>query len=133
MDDGRDPSELGGKPSDEACLGRMGVNDVRPLSPHQSIEGNQGLYVSRLERRLGDDLRDDDWPNASLQGKVEQRPFPWILGTGHQDRLESRRIQAGIQVDHMDRRASDVEPSDDPNDLYLGRMCLSAESKLLNP
>jgi len=130
VDDDRDAGEPSGEAPDESRFGRMGVNDVRPLPSQELVERNQRLQVSRLERCLGDDLWNDERLDASLHGKVQQCPFPWILGAAHQDRLESSRVQAGIQVDHVDRWATDVESSDHPNDFYFGRISLYAEIKV---
>ena len=124
MNDNRDAGEPCSEAPDEARFGCMGVNDVRPLSPHQSVEGHQCPQVARLERRLGDDLGDNHWPDAALHGKVQYRPFPGILCASHQDRLEACRIQAGIQIDHVNRWTTNIEPRDHPNDLYFARTSL---------
>src|SRR5437660_3465184 len=130
VDDDRNSGEPGGEAPDESRFGRMGVDDMRTLPSQEPVKGDQRLCVSWLERRLGDDLRDDDRPDASLHGKVQQRPFPWIFDAGHQDGLEPRRIQAGGEIDYVDRRATDIEPGDHSNDFYLSRMSPYAEIKL---
>ena len=121
VDDHRHPGEPSGHSPQDPRLGRVGVDDLRPLPSHQPVERDQRLEIPRLERRLADDLRDHHGPHPSLEGEVQHRALARVLRAGDQRRVEAGGVETAREVDHVDRRAANVEAGDHPEHLDLRR------------
>ena len=117
VDDHWHPGEPSGHAPQDPRLGRVGVDDLRALPSHQPVERDECPEISRLERRLPDDLRDQDGLHPLLQGEVQHGALTWVLRTGDQRRVEARGVETACEVDHVDRRPPNVQPRDHPKHL----------------
>src|SRR5260370_23295608 len=94
----------------------MRRHDVGTLTDKQPVKFPDRKSV--FDRNYTTDLRYEQRLHTHLFGKVTHVIFAWRHGTGDEQRLALRLPQASRQPDDVLRRSTNVESSDDANDLH---------------
>jgi hypothetical protein len=115
MNDNGNAGQLGGQAAKGACLGSVGMDDLRLLMPEQPEQFEKGDEVA-TRSDLAPKLRDEQWLDALFCGEISQGALLRPFAPSHQQGLVSAGAQTPRQQDGVDRRAPDVEAADDPAD-----------------
>ena len=105
--------EQDGEPPERPCLRRVRVHDARLPGTERAHQGAQGDEIVRagIPLQRGDPHR----AHPQVGGQVVHVPLVGGFAAADQRRVVAQRRQALRQRDRLDRRPSDVQPRDDPD------------------
>ena len=104
MHDGADPRDPGSDASEGACLGEVGVDDLRP----EAAERAEVVQRGDRSAESGQDPRVD----RRQAPELEHVAFVPALDAAHEKRLVSRRVEPRSEERDVNRGTADVQPGD---------------------